>query len=349
MCNPEGLPLFPGSRDDHISSESGVENSLWGLHFWSSELKQKKLSLVDTTSYDGILAHNLLTQMLMKHPSHRPTIARVLSHPFVSRKKVIRLVGQPPVYDIYLCYRNNHNHNHNNNNRCNVEDDRNSSSSLVETNTAHVVGEPQPLMNNLLLEPRMNDLGLDLGLARDPGYDLDVRHVEKLYPLLTAKGYKVYWDKGRGSGQDKDKGSGQDKDKDWAKEREGEHVYEGLANCRVFVPLTSRNAINHPTKHSQNFSKFTNDSPCDQVILYPQSSLTFHSYLPLHYGNGNLPFLTYHSPLTYFSHLTLPFLPHLTLPYLCTILTVLFFFTPPYLRTLYLTILTPPYFRPLLV
>ena len=184
--------MFPGNRDDHVSSERGVENSLWGLHLWSPELKAKKLSLIDTTSNDGLLAHNLLTQMLTKHPSHRPTIARVLSHPFLSRKKVIRLVGQPAVYDIYLSYRHTNHFNHSNatsNSTSFTNTDTNSDSKngaiMGERNSSYEnEGEPKTKW----AEPQRSDV--------DSASNLDILHVEKLYQLLTAKGYKVYWDKG---------------------------------------------------------------------------------------------------------------------------------------------------------
>ena len=42
---------------------------------------------------------------------------------------------------------------------------------------------------------------------------------------------------------------------------------EGLMSSRSFVPLFSRDAINHPDKAWQNFSKLTTDSNCDNVFL----------------------------------------------------------------------------------
>jgi hypothetical protein len=44
-------------------------------------------------------------------------------------------------------------------------------------------------------------------------------------------------------------------------------IYEGLILSRVFVPILSREAINHPTESRQNFSMLTTDSPCDNVLL----------------------------------------------------------------------------------
>ena len=79
----------------------------------------------------------------------------------------------------------------------------------------------------------------------------DSQHVEKLYKLLTAQGFKVYWDKFcLKPGVDWEQG-----------------FCEGLVSSRAFVPLLSRDAINHPDKDGQNFSKLTADSKCDNVFL----------------------------------------------------------------------------------
>ena len=96
-------------------------------------------------------------------------------------------------------------------------------------------------------------------VGEKPKYDIflsyrvaaDAIHVEKLYNLLTAQGFKVYWDKNcLVSGVDWEKG-----------------FCEGLMSSRAFVPLLSRDAINHPDKAWQNFSKLTADSNCDNVFL----------------------------------------------------------------------------------
>ena len=344
MCHPEGLPLFPGNRDDHLSHEHGVENSLWGLHFWSTELKEKKLSAITTSTYDGYLAHNLLTQMLVKHPLQRPTIGRILSHPFVSRKKVIRLVGEPPMYDIYLCYRdyrtNNHHHSHHSHNHS-------------HNNNHHYNHD---VINDAIKLHPDNTHSTPIDVIDE---NLDILHVEKLYQLLTAKGFKLYWDKRNGRNLSKEEGStksmdeqpeqglekGMDqgvdqsveqstvsnkdsvknKDKDYSdnnkgkgklydditQENEDEHIYHGLANCRVFVPLISRNAINHPTHPTYNFAKFTSDALCDQVIistlLFLMMILLFNIVVILHLSHlpTSLPrfSLSHYLPLfTYFSY-----------------------------------------------
>jgi hypothetical protein len=42
---------------------------------------------------------------------------------------------------------------------------------------------------------------------------------------------------------------------------------DGLSNCRIFIPLLSREAINHPRKPWQNFTALTAESNCDNVLL----------------------------------------------------------------------------------
>ena len=42
---------------------------------------------------------------------------------------------------------------------------------------------------------------------------------------------------------------------------------DGLLKSRIFLPILSRGAINHPDKSWQNFSQLTTDSNCDNVLL----------------------------------------------------------------------------------
>ena len=183
MCTPDVKPLFQGGQDDNlVGVRKGVDN-LFALAEWSSELKADKLADVP-----DMLARNLLSQMLHKDPLQRPSLARVLAHPLLSGKKVARLVGEKPKYDVFLSYR----------------------------------------------------------VASDS------QHVEKLHCLLTAEGFKVYWDK-----------LCLEPGVDWE-----QGFCEGLVSSRAFVPLLSRDAINHPDKDWQNFSKLTADQPnCDNVFL----------------------------------------------------------------------------------
>ena len=182
MCTTDVKPLFQGGQDDNVTDDQTEEDNMFALATWSHWKKAKKLMHVDNPS-----ARNLLGQMLHKDPLQRPTLARVLGHPFLSGKKVARLVGEKPKYDVFLSYR----------------------------------------------------------------VSSDAQHVEKLYNLLTAQGFKVYWDKlCLVPGVNWEQG-----------------FCEGLVSSRAFVPLLSRDAINHPDKAWQNFSKLSADSDCDNVYL----------------------------------------------------------------------------------
>ena len=163
MCTPDVKPLFQGGQDDNlVGVRKGVDN-LFALAEWSNELKADKLADVPDK-----LARNLLSQMLHKDPLQRPSLSRVLAHSFLSGKKVARLIGEKPKYDVFLSYR----------------------------------------------------------VASDS------HHVEKLYNLLIAQGFKVYWDK-----------FCLEPGVDWE-----QGFCEGLVSSRAFVPLLSRDAINHPDK-----------------------------------------------------------------------------------------------------
>ena len=183
MCTPDVKPLFQGGQDDNlVGVRKGVDN-LFALAEWSPELKTDKLADVPDK-----LARNLLSQMLHKDPLQRPSLSRVVAHSFLSGKKVARLIGEKPKYDVFLSYR----------------------------------------------------------------VASDAHHVEMLHKLLTAQGFKVYWDK-----------LCLEPGVDWE-----QGFCEGLVSSRAFVPLLSRDAINHPDKAWQNFSKLTADQPnCDNVYL----------------------------------------------------------------------------------
>ena len=182
MCTADVKPLLQGGQDDNLVGVRKGADNLFALAEWSPELKADKLADIPDK-----LARNLLSQMLHKDPLQRPSLARVLAHPLLSGKKVARLVGEKPKYDVFLSYR----------------------------------------------------------------VASDAHHVEKLYNLLTAQGFKVYWDKFcLLPGVDWEQG-----------------FCEGLVSSRAFVPLLSRDAINHPDKAWQNFSKLTPDSNCDNVFL----------------------------------------------------------------------------------
>jgi serine/threonine protein kinase len=100
LCTTDVKPLFHAGQDDNLTDNEIKEDNLWVLAAWSHGVKAEKL--IDVPDR---LARNLLSQMLQKNPKHRPTLARVLAHPFLSTKKVARLVGDKPHFDVFLSYR----------------------------------------------------------------------------------------------------------------------------------------------------------------------------------------------------------------------------------------------------
>jgi serine/threonine protein kinase len=182
LCNNDVKSLFAGNQDDNLSVERGEDDSLWSLHAWNDSFKQKKLMKIQ-----NVLAKNLISQLLMKDFSLRPSISRILSHPFLTSKKVTRLIGDKAEFDVFISYR----------------------------------------------------------------VASDAKHTEKLYNLLTKKGLKVWWD-----------AKCLEPGVDW---KEG--FCAGLVNSRMFVCLISKDAINNNKNDRQNFSKLTEESPCDNVFL----------------------------------------------------------------------------------
>lgn len=183
LCS--GKTLFHANAEDNLD-----QDALVALHHWNSEYKESKLSQIKNP-----MARNFLYQLLYKDPLKRPSIKRVLSHPFLSGKKTTRLLGDEPLYDIFLSYRK----------------------------------------------------ASDLELA------------SMIHDHLTNIGLNVFWDvKSIKSGER------------W------EHSFcDGLANSRIFVPIISRNAINHPEIKNQNIAYLEEDSPCDNVLLEYQLALEF--------------------------------------------------------------------------
>ncbi len=100
MCNADVRPLFQGGQDDNLSLDPSEDDNLFLLAEWSTALKARKLQRVVDP-----LARNLLSQMLQKDPRRRPTIMRILAHPFISNKHVARMFGEKPDFDVFISYR----------------------------------------------------------------------------------------------------------------------------------------------------------------------------------------------------------------------------------------------------
>jgi serine/threonine protein kinase len=102
LCNSQVRALFEGGRDDSLRDTDDIEddNTLGALHRWDPYLKKRKLDMITDSS-----SRNLISQMLNKDPSKRPTISQILNHPFLSGKSPARMLGEPAKYDVFISYR----------------------------------------------------------------------------------------------------------------------------------------------------------------------------------------------------------------------------------------------------
>jgi serine/threonine protein kinase len=89
LLHPEVRPLLQGGQDDNLSLSPTDDDNLTSLYEWSAATKKRKLDKVKDP-----LAQNLLWQLLSKDASQRPSLERVLAHPFMSNKHVVRMAGQ---------------------------------------------------------------------------------------------------------------------------------------------------------------------------------------------------------------------------------------------------------------
>eukprot|EP01042_Synura_sphagnicola_P000404 gene404-426_t len=87
-----------GEKEDKLEDDV-VEDTLVALGQWTAKTKRRKLSHIKDP-----LARNLLSQILRKEPLQRLSLARILSHPFLSGHEAIRLPEQPAEFDVYVVY-----------------------------------------------------------------------------------------------------------------------------------------------------------------------------------------------------------------------------------------------------
>lgn len=100
LCNEHGRPLFEMDQDDNLFFEEGEIDNLEILYSWPDNVKQRKmLQILDP------VARNLVSQLLYREDSKRPSLERVLAHSFLTSKSVARLPGEPANFDIFLSYR----------------------------------------------------------------------------------------------------------------------------------------------------------------------------------------------------------------------------------------------------
>ena len=70
------------------------------LYDWTDDYKKERLGKV-LDPY----ARNLLSRLLMKDPLRRPHASQAIAHPFMSGKRVARMIGEKAEYDVFLSYR----------------------------------------------------------------------------------------------------------------------------------------------------------------------------------------------------------------------------------------------------
>jgi hypothetical protein len=143
--------LFQGGQDDNLSFDPSEDDNLFLLAEWSAALKARKLQRVVDP-----LARNLLSQMLQKDPRRRPTLMKILAHPFIAASKKAA-AGQSNVASAGTA----------------------ASSWKITTAAGGGNSTEEKKAFDVFLSYRRN---------------VDFEHAEIMYKLLTAKGLKVWWD-----------------------------------------------------------------------------------------------------------------------------------------------------------
>ena len=88
LVNEDVSPFWRCDRDDNLSADASESDSLFELFNFSDGLKAKKLQHIRHP-----LARNLISQMLSKDPSKRPSFLRILQHPFFFWEKGCEVAG----------------------------------------------------------------------------------------------------------------------------------------------------------------------------------------------------------------------------------------------------------------
>ena len=100
LCNEHGRPLFEMDQDDNLFFEEGEIDNPGMLHSWPDHVKQRKmLHILDP------VARNLVSQLLYREASKRPSLERILAHTFLTSKSVARLPGEAANFDVFISYR----------------------------------------------------------------------------------------------------------------------------------------------------------------------------------------------------------------------------------------------------
>jgi serine/threonine protein kinase len=77
FCHPQRQALFLANQDDNLSLEDeGYHDSIWALGRWNRNMMLKKLQAIKDDK-----ARNLISRMLHRAPSNRPSLSSIETHP----------------------------------------------------------------------------------------------------------------------------------------------------------------------------------------------------------------------------------------------------------------------------
>jgi hypothetical protein len=124
-----------------------------------------------------------------------------------------------------------------------------------------------PLLSGLQ-SPRMNGEEPKFDVFLSYRYDCDYFTAQKLFAMLTAVGFRVWYVLISDHIIVVTQTSSRWDDKYLETGESWETCFsEGLLQSRVYMPILSRFAINHPRDESQNFTQLKSDSPYDKLLL----------------------------------------------------------------------------------
>ena len=129
----------------------------------------------------------------------------------------------------------------------------------------------RPDIPHILVHPFLSNKNVSRLVGEEAEYDVfisyrvasDSHHAAHIYHELTKMGLRVWWDQ-----------TCLQPGVPWE-----EGFCDGLVNCRAFVPLLSRGAINHPTNDRLSFAALKPDTPyCDNVLLEYRLALELRAF-----------------------------------------------------------------------
>lgn len=210
------------------------DDSLWAIASWRDPVKKLKLRRVNDP-----LVRNLLSQMLSRDWMRRPSIARVAAHPFLSLRNVPRLVGEQPVYDVFLSHRGS-------------SDDPLASSIYNQLTSRGVRVYWSGADSNL-------DLGLEKSVSYERGMsriDIDQSRPDSSHAVRLF-----------GSEKDDEVNANDYSNNIHDTIHCRDDYFAALANAHIYIPILSRSSINNSFSDNCNFSILDSLSDVDTMLL----------------------------------------------------------------------------------